>query len=587
KQLLETNHLPSTDFMSKIDFNMFIEILDVYILTKSKKIPKRISYFFELVVDAIENNKILIIDGIKYTSNFINVHNKIVRRNSMILLGVLIEKIKFESNKDGKLVIPDFDELDDDLNLIIRSIAERIYDIDKIIRICSIQILSNFITFKINEKATVKRIFKDILRHDPSEEVRNCVMKYLIDENCIVDKICDQSRMIRQNFYQTVLPYINISQLSQKQRVLILEKSLSEREFPAFPFFKNKIYEEYHIYTNTFSYMNEEEEKKVSFHEEDKKVRVSPNMNDDNKKTRISPYKNEEVSFYDKKVRVSPNMNEEVKVSPHMNEEVRISPYENMSLIQKLTKFVKDFFDVEINEYNESTSKQIEENRAFLTRILYEIFNDLKLDINFFKVDFYEKLDVYTSLLLHIFLSHSEFVYGRDTLKLVDFEYFSKILFSKIVDISKGNQTISDLYFMIIMFQLTNFYDIYDPNTSKEALSAVYKFLNLPVFKNDEITNRFIESSVILAGGMEKTTFDHFFGALITKHKTKNNDFLYPLCKFIMMRIIPCDKLHNAIIDEIIIPDLSNIKYKKIFNEIIFFYIISKYKEDPDCLKKK
>lgn len=498
-QLWETNHLPPPNFLESINWERFVEILDIYILTKCIKKPKRISFFFELVIEAIEKDKIILINGIKYLGRFMDVKNKTVRRNVMILLGILIEKIKFESDQNGELVIPGFVELDDELHMFVRSLAERVYDVDKTIRACAVQILSNFMSFRVSERATIKRIFKDILRHDPSEEVRNCTMRYLLDETCIVDKINDQSVIIRSNFYHIALPHMNFSQLSHQNRSLILEKSLTEREFGAFAFFKNKIYEEY-------------------------------------------------------------------------------------DLPKELPKFVKDFFIIDHQEYDIASSKQIEENRRNIVRALNEIFMELHIDIHYFKPEYFEELNVFTALLLHAFLSYSEAIVGRDALELVDFEYFSKILFSKVRDISKGNQTISDLYFMIILFQLTTFYDICDPNTSKQALSAVYKFLNLPVFKNTEITNRFIESSVILAGAMEKSTFDQFFGALITKNRENNEDFLFPLCKYIMMRVVPINTLHYAIIDEIAIPRLSFIRYRPILYEIIFYYIINKYRDNPDCL---
>lgn len=499
KQLWETNLLPPQNFMSEITFEVFQQVLDIYILTKCAKKPKRVAYFFELVTEAIENDKEIIINGIKYLAEFIDVKNKIVRRNVMVILGILIEKINFESDSHGNLIVPGFSGIDDEIQEIIRRIAERFFDIDKTVRTCAIQILSNFKNFFVNRKTTVKRILKDILRHDPSEDVRNCVMKFLVNENCVVEKINDESLMIRQNFYRICLPNMKLSDFTPAQRALILEKSLSEREFAALPFLKSKIYEEYHF-------------------------------------------------------------------------------------PEDLAKFVRDFFVIESVEYDATTAKQIEENRKSLILLLNEFFRELSIDMSFFKPEFYEELNVHTALLLHAYLSHSEVVLGREALELVDFEYFSKILYSKVKDISLGNQTTTDLYFMIILFQLTVFYDICDPLTSKQVLSTVYKFLKLPVFRNTDIMNKFIESSVILASGMEKNSFFNFFGSLIATNKTKT-EFLYTLCKYIMMRVTPLESTHYAIIDEIAIPGLSVLKDRPILLEIIFYFIVSKYREDPDSLQ--
>lgn len=501
QQLSQTNILPSQEFMSNITKEKFQQILDFYIFTKCPKTPKRIAYFFELITESLENDRKVLLHGIEYLKEHFDVRHKNVRRNVIILTSILFEKINIHINKDGMLEMYNSENHQNDqefMKKIIIKTSERLFDVDRIVRIYAVQILSNFQNFFINQKTCIKRIFKDLLRHDPIAEVRNTVMKFLVYENCVIEKIKDQSILVRQNFYRICLPHIKLKNISTAHRSLILEKSLSERDFNAVPLLKSKIYEDY-------------------------------------------------------------------------------------DLPKEFANFVQDFFILNTVDYDEKNFEKIEENRKNLTLILGEIFKELSLKIEFFDSAFYENLNLNTSLLLNTYFSYMENMNGRESLKLVDFEYFTNILYLKVKNIAVKQFNTEDLYFIIVLFQLTTFYDICDPNTSKHILSTMYKFLKIEITQNDKILDKLIENGIILASGTDRITFNNFLGSLITKNK-HNYSFLYRICKYVMIRVKPFEILHDAIIDELIIPYLENTENEKEQIEILFHYIIGRIKKDPECL---
>lgn len=505
--LSNNNTLPEKAFYASIDTNTLNEIMDYYILTKSQSVPKCAMQFLGLVLDAVEDDKEALLNGLSYLIKYIDVKNRSIRRNVIHLLGMLIDRlnvvldgncsVKIKIVENGKdLSIGSHDLVKD----AIMKVSERLFDKEYAIRREAIKILSPYQGFTINKKTNVKRIFKDLLRYDPCPEIRNRVMAHLIMSSSAIERIKDEDTSVRQTFFRIVLPHLKLKNLSIETRCLILEKSVLEREFNAFSLLKSKLWEEY--------------------------------------------------EFPD-----------------------------------DMKRFVSDFLLLNATEYADDDSKLIEENKKHLTKVLEVIFREASLSIKAFDSTYYENLDLEGAFVLHAFLSFVESTQGRDSLELVNLEYFTAILYLKVKQVIEKEQNTSDFHFVSHLFQLTNFYDVYEQKQSKYILSTIYKFFTAELPPRKEMLARLIENGIILASSTERSTFTNFLGSLITKNR-ENHTFLFLLCKYVMMHVKPFEMLHTAIVGEIVLNNINKIDEHGIILEIIFYYLVEKYREDADHLSE-
>lgn len=80
-------------------------------------------------------------------------------------------------------------------------------------------------------------MYKDLLKHDPSSDVRNNILLHVNLDTSTIERVCDECVTVRQNFFRVILPHLKLRELSIEKRALILEKSVLEREFDAYSFF--------------------------------------------------------------------------------------------------------------------------------------------------------------------------------------------------------------------------------------------------------------------------------------------------------------------------------------------------------------
>ncbi|ELQ74895.1 Chromosome condensation complex Condensin, subunit G [Trachipleistophora hominis] len=507
--LNNNNTLPEKKFYGSIDARTLNEILDYYILTKSQSVPKRVMQFLNLVLDFLEDNKAVLLNGLSYLRTYIDVKNKHVRKNVVHLLGMLIDRLNIilDGNSELRIQTSEQDKLfkqDDNTRDLVRStimkITERLFDKEHVIRKEVIKILSPYQDFMINKKTNVRRIFKDLLRYDPCPEIRNRVMMYLITSSSAIERIKDEDMSVRQTFFKVVLPHLKLKNLDTLKRCLILEKSVLEREFNAFLLLKSKIFEEYEF------------------------------------------------------------------------------PAE-------IKNFVGDFLLLNTAEYADDGCKQIEENKKQLAKMLETIFIETSLTAKIFDDTYYENLDLEGAFILHAYLSFVESTKGRESLEMVNLEYFTAILYLKVKQVMEGDQNTRALYFVSLLFQLTNFYDVYEQKQSKYILSTIYKFFTAELPPKKEMLSQLIENGIILASSTDRTTFTNFLGSLITKSK-ENHTFLFLLCKYVMMHVKPFEMLHTAIISEIVLNNINIIDENSIILEIIFYYLVEKYNENGSLFFK-
>jgi hypothetical protein len=116
--------------------------------------------------------------------SFIDSKSRKVRKASIFLIRMVLESENFMS-KD-----------------VLTKISERLFDRDKEVRKEAIRILSDSQNQDLGPKMKVVHVFKDLIRFDPSPEVRREVLKVIqineITRNCIIERCIDSDLATRK-----------------------------------------------------------------------------------------------------------------------------------------------------------------------------------------------------------------------------------------------------------------------------------------------------------------------------------------------------------------------------------------------------
>jgi hypothetical protein len=231
-------HLNETKMMilsgSEEVYDGFKKILDVLLLSSRKDFSSKILLFMKRLIEDLSVES----PGREFLGNMfshllssIDSKSRKVRKASIFLIRMVLESENFMS-KD-----------------VLTKISERLFDRDKEVRKEAIRILSDSQNQDLGPKMKVVHVFKDLIRFDPSPEVRREVLKVIqineITRNCIIERCIDSDLAARKVFYLSIFDKLKLSEINKDRRIFLMEKAYLEREFDVEGLFVDKIFDEY------------------------------------------------------------------------------------------------------------------------------------------------------------------------------------------------------------------------------------------------------------------------------------------------------------------------------------------------------
>jgi condensin complex subunit 3 len=175
------------------------------------------------------------------------------------------------------------------------------------------------------------------------------------------------------------------------------------------------------------------------------------------------------------------------------------------------------------------------------------------------------------TFLARVALSYIEESSGRDSLNLPELEIFVEAVYEACLSAMQadGDEERQGRIAMIKnLFVILRFYDFFSDDARKFILSTVYKLLvKSPV---EEV----VEESVQLLKLVCESDLNALLGGIISKTAGTDQGLTLTVCKQIMKHIRPFGELHQAIINEIVLPNMESSEMKAGLLEIGFYYLL-------------
>ncbi|KAI5171845.1 condensin complex subunit 3 [Pancytospora epiphaga] len=146
---------------------------------------------------------------------------------------------------------------------------------------------------------------------------------------------------------------------------------------------------------------------------------------------------------------------------------------------------------------------------------------------------------------------------GRDNLNMMDLEEFLDIIAERCTALENNDKKTEDVKTLIGLFRLLSFYDLFDEQSRKKVLKIVNKLLTKCNVKD------VVDEVIVLCKRICHTDITPFLGSIVKKLRGT------PLCYTVsgcIMKHLPYGELHEAIFQEIAIPNLNESL------EIIYWY---------------
>ncbi|AFN83476.1 chromosome condensation condensin complex subunit G [Encephalitozoon romaleae SJ-2008] len=444
-------------------FEEFCRILNVVLTCRKPNIPSRISNFlrriFEDLVDMPKGAE-FVFKVLFYLVKLTESKVVKIRKNSLCILKLAMDVVQPESIDEG----------------VLGKISERLFDKEKSVRKEALRLLSGYQEMGLNRNVKVVNLFKDIVRYDPNDEVRTLALS-LISVNqstygCIVERCMDINGAIRKMFYEHCLPGIDLKNLSQDKRILLMEKAVLEREFDAKGLLVDSI---------------------------------------------VSAYR----------------------------------------LPSELRPMCASFYSRSSQKYLETLLKGIFERVGYEKEFEYLLSNPSEEN----------------TFLSRIELSYIEELFGRDDLGLPSLESFVSVMYQSclsVVESLDAPERGAQVEIMKNLFRIARFYDFFNETSRKYILSTVYKLLA----KNS--VEEVVEEAMQMASLVCDDDLNNFIGSIIKKNAKASPRVCLMVCKQVMKHIRPLGRLHEAIVEEIVLPNLGLQETAAEILEVGFHYILTK-----------
>ncbi|KAG5860485.1 hypothetical protein KMI_01g01210 [Encephalitozoon hellem] len=444
-------------------FEEFCRIIDVVLACRKPSIPSRISNFLRSIFDdmaEVPKGADFVFRVLYYLIKLTESKVTRIRKNSLSILRLAMDIVQPKAIDEG----------------VLEKISERLFDKEKTVRKEALRLLSDYQEMGLNPNVKVVNLFKDIVRYDPSDEVRILALS-LISVNpstygCIVERCMDANGTIRRMFYEHCLPGVDLKSLPQGKRVLLMEKAVLEREFDAKGLLLDSI---------------------------------------------LSAYK----------------------------------------LPSELRAMNAAF-------YNRSSQKYLEALlRGIFDRVGYEKEFEYLLSSPSEEDTFFSRIE----------LSYIEDIFGRDDLGLPDLESFVTAMYHSCLSVVESldvPERGARIETMKNLFRIARFYDFFNETSRKYILSIVYKLLG----KNS--VEEVVEEAMQIASLVCDEDLNNFIGSIIKKNAEASPRVCLMVCKQVMKHIRPLGRLHEAIVEEIILPNLGLQGTAVEILEVGFHYVLEK-----------
>ncbi|EPR79822.1 Chromosome condensation complex condensin, partial [Spraguea lophii 42_110] len=504
---LNNNGNSDGDVPSSLDF-IFNVIFSYY----GKNIPTKIIIFLRKIFlhkEEINNAyKSFIENNINYLLSCIESKKKRIRQRVIILLDLILTSISDKEdeggNEDKENIFLEyiFSETD-----ILLKVSERLFDNETIIRKEAIKLLEPYQERKINSRTKIGSIFKDLLKFDPSPEIRKLVFKTLKDFdfesniskstlNLLIERSKDVNPGVRRIFY-TKLKNITLKEIDQEQRINIL-------------------YSAYYDSKN--------------------------NIDSSNIKSLVEKIITE-YNLPDEFIILIEHFYNTEKLSSDNDTEIDCLKYLLELLFSALGDNILTFDETYLSNINIYSIYLMD---AYLSFIEKEYSRDnLPLP----------SLDNYASLL---YLKCKDIINTYNT----ENENTNTTINSIIINSS------NNMYYITMLFNILKYYDFFSEENNKLILVTIYRILTqIEEIKIEKIVEESVKISIILLYNnyTPDNKLYNFLGSIIKKNNENNNKSII-LSKYILKHIkydIESRDMHEAIIKEIIQPLFQNNIFSK------------------------
>lgn len=206
----------------------FLRIIDAILVCPRSSPPPKVTHFVRRILEELsETSKDIFNIILVYLLDKTHCKSTRVRKNSLRLIGIMLS-IEGDCNDD-----------------VLAKIAEKLFDKEPSVRKEALKICIAFQSRRLSDSLTIQATIKDIVRYDPSHEIRRIVFLGLeLSEptlNCVLERCIDSNTSIRKAFWAQYFPRIELEKLTHIQRVYLMKRGIGEREFNAKDIFLQKI----------------------------------------------------------------------------------------------------------------------------------------------------------------------------------------------------------------------------------------------------------------------------------------------------------------------------------------------------------
>lgn len=169
-------------------------------------------------------------------------------------------------------------------------------------------------------------------------------------------------------------------------------------------------------------------------------------------------------------------------------------------------------------------------------------------------------------------LGHVEEMQGRDSLGLPNLEDFVAAMYQS-CQLVLEERSAARIEAMKNLFRIARFYDFFNEKARKHILGMVYKLLA----KNS--VEEVVEEAVQMSGLVCDRDIGEFVGSVISKNMSSSQRMCLMVCRQAMKHIRPFSDLHEAIVNEIVLPNLDEEDVRAEALEIGFYYVLERENE--------
>lgn len=210
--------------------NAFLGIIDTLLLCQKNSVPPKISHFVRRIFEELGSRPAILQSILAYVSDKLLCKSNKVRRNSLRIAGTIVSLHRDLMSSE-----------------LIQRISERLFDKEQSVRKEALKICLAFQDVDLAHDLKVQATLKDAIRYDQSHEIRRLGLLGLDINastiNCVLERCIDTSSSIRRTFWMACFPKIDMRRIPGFQRIYLMKKAFTEREFDAKEIFIQRIRE--------------------------------------------------------------------------------------------------------------------------------------------------------------------------------------------------------------------------------------------------------------------------------------------------------------------------------------------------------